>query len=277
MVVGQPALIILSTSIHAPAMTPAALAFAEAIGSNATILLRVPQRTRDEQLPHYCAILRENLPSELQQLPIEPVRANLLMSRLQDIAKQQGGLIAIQPTRRRSLRMILRNDFERLMIEGPLPVLTIPREAHLTRIKNVLFPADFSPRSSFAFDAAIALCQQFDAQLHLLHVFGSDRLLPDEIDQERRNAAQTPRELFALDKETLANMAEHARQKKVRTVPMIAEGRAHTKIVSYANENAIDLIVLASHGPRSSEDILSGTSSARVVLASDVPVLTFPG
>ena len=274
MVFGQQPLIVLSTGLRPPEILPAALGFAQAIQSEVRMLLRVPQRTDDAMLLKYAAVLRETLPSELHDLPIEPVRAKNVAARLEQIAQTEGGLIALQPSRRNVLSAIIRNDFERLLIEGSLPILSFPAQLQLTSIQRVLFPADFSPRSLKALDIAIALCQKLGAELHLLHVFGPDQLLPSEVDQERRMAAQSPRELFNIDQESLNALAERAIQAGISTSAITSEGRAHTKILDYAASNTIDLIVLGTHGPRSSEDIVRGSTSARVALHSKRPVLS---
>ena len=67
-------------------------------------------------------------PSELHDLPIEPVRAKNVAARLEQIAQTEGGLIALQPSRRNVLSAIIRNDFERLLIEGSLPILSFPAQ-----------------------------------------------------------------------------------------------------------------------------------------------------
>ena len=253
MVFSQRPLIILSTGLRPPAILQPALAFAESINSAARILLRVPQRTDDRLLPKYAALFRETLANELQEIPIEPVRAKDLITRLDEIAQNEGGLVALQPGRRNILSAVIHSDFERLIIDGSLPILSFPAHPQPTPFQRVLFPADFSPRSMKALDVTIALCQQLQAELHLLHVFGPDGLLPSEVDYERRYATQSPQELFNLDKEALNKLAEHTEQFGIPTTIATTEGRAHEKILSYATSNAIDLIILATHGPRSTE------------------------
>lgn len=274
MVFSQRPLLIMSTGLRPPDILAAALTFAQQADCIPRILLRVPQRSDNALLAKYADVLRETLPSEFRELPIETVRSKNMAARLDEIAQTEGGIVALQPTRRRVFRALMRNDFERLFIDGPLPVLTVPTHSKPGSMKRVLFPADFSSRSLPAFETTIALCQQLGAELDLLHVFGPDRLLASEFDQERRNAAQSPEELYALDKESLAELAQHSSQAGIPTRTATAEGRAHERIVAHAATNAIDLIVLATHGPRSSEDIVRGTTSARVVLGTQTPVLT---
>jgi nucleotide-binding universal stress UspA family protein len=137
----------------------------------------------------------------------------------------------------------------------------------------VLFPADLAPRSEQLFDEAVALCARLGAELHLLHVFGPDRLLPSEVDAARRAAAQTPRELYDIDKEQLQSLADRAAAVGVAAVAGRAEGRAHQQILAYTRTSPIDLIIMATHGPRTTSDILFGTTTASVMRKATVPVL----
>jgi nucleotide-binding universal stress UspA family protein len=76
-----------------------------------------------------------------------------------------------------------------------------------------------------------------------------------------------------IDKEQLRALAARAISQGVRTRIHTAEGRAHAQILAYAAANAIDLIVMASHGPRTSEDILLGSTTVRVIERAPVAVL----
>jgi nucleotide-binding universal stress UspA family protein len=155
-------------------------------------------------------------------------------------------------------------------------VLTLPRDGKLGPIKKVLFPADLSPRSEATLQHTIELCKRLGAELHVLHVYGIDGLLPSEHDVAKRFATASPRELFELDQNQLKALATRASDQGVETVVATAEGRAHAQILTYLRTQQIDLAVMASHGPRSSEDILFGTTTARVILSSTIPVIGVP-
>jgi nucleotide-binding universal stress UspA family protein len=193
---------------------------------------------------------------------------------LASLADATDGMLVLLPTRRGPLsRLLAGNDYELLLRRGPLPVLALPGSGRLNPIKRVLFPADLSPRSESSLDQAAALCQALGADLHLLHVYGDDRLPPGEVDSARRASAKTPRELMAIDAEGLAGLAARATSVGVSVRSKTAEGRAHAQILAYAAANAIDLIVMASHGPRTLEDILLGSTTVRVIQRAAAPVL----
>jgi nucleotide-binding universal stress UspA family protein len=183
-----------------------------------------------------------------------------------------GGILALEPTRHGPLgRLLMSNNYEQVLRSGP--VLTLPEGDRPANIAHILFPADLSPRSDAPFDVLTPLCAALKAELHLLHVYGEDRLLPSEQDTARRAAAKSPRELMAIDQERMRDLAGRARAAGISVHSHTAEGRAHTQILAYAAKHAIDLIVMASHGPRSAEDILLGSTTARVIQKAPIPVL----
>ena len=196
---------------------------------------------------------------------------------LTTFAASDGRLLALLPTRHRGLtRVFVGNDFERLIRPGALPLLALPPTGALPPLRRVLFPADFAPRSDAAFTHTLALCSTFGAELHIVHVYGADALLPSETDQARRSATTNIRDLLAIDRELLSQYATRATEAGIPVQTATAESRAHDVINRYANDQAIDLIVMATHGPRTPEDILFGTTTARTICAANVPVLAIP-
>lgn len=212
-----------------------------------------------------------------EQPAVLAIRAEHLAAALATFATAGGRLLALRPTRRGGLLRALAGNVEETLLRAcPLPILALPERGQLPAIRRVLFAADLAPRSVPALDQTIALCRQLGAELHLLHAFGDDGLLPAERDTARRAATATVRDLLAIDQQQLQSLSSRASDGGVAARLATAEGRAHAAIAAYVAANAIDLIVLAAHGPRGAEDILLGSTTARVIRASAVPVLVFP-
>lgn len=272
--INQGPVVFLARGMLAPAGLPDAAAFAARSGRDVQMILRMPPRTEHVIFQKRIEMLRESLPDDLRQTPITGVHPKELHPTLHELAGAEGGLLALVPMRRGNpFRAVMPNDFERLLLDASLPVLALPPNGTLGPVRKILFPADFSPRSTAAFEQTIELCERADAELHLLHVFGPDRLLPSEQDLQRRQAAATPRELLAIDQEHLRSLGASASERGLRVVTATAEGRAHSAILRYIRAQQIDLVVMATHGPRTSEDILLGTTTTRVILASPVGVI----
>ncbi len=267
----------ITNSFHTPVGLSSVAALATHLGNELQIYLKMPPRTEAIIFKKRIEILQESLPEDLGPIPITGVHSKEFAPTLNELAKQGGALLALVPTRRGNpIRAFSNNDYERLLIEGSLPVLALPRDGKLGLIKKVLFPADLSPRSEAALQQTIDLCKRLDAELHLLHIYGTDGLLPSERDMQKRRAATSPRELFELDQNQLKELAARATDQGITTVIATAEGRAHTAILNYIRTQQINLAIMASHGPRNSEDILLGTTTARVILHSNVPVIGVP-
>jgi nucleotide-binding universal stress UspA family protein len=221
---------------------------------------------------HKLAAVIEALPGDAPNVVAVPA------ADLNTALASRTGIVALRPARPGPLaRCLVGSHYEHLLIYGSLPVLALPATGQLPPIARVLFPADLSPRSQATFDEAIAFCKALNAELHLLHVYGEDRLLPSEQDLARRAATKSPRELMAIDQEYVRDLATRAAAHGLRTRIKTAEGRAHAQILAYTAANAIDLIVMASHGPRSSEDVLLGSTTARVIQRAPVAVLAVRG
>ncbi|MBK9941524.1 MAG: universal stress protein [Kouleothrix sp.] len=203
--------------------------------------------------------------------------AGQLGALLAALAPDKPRCLALCPARPNPLvRLLAGDDAERLLLATGLPLLALPATRGLPAPSRVLFAADFAPRSAAAFEATLDLCRVLGAELHLLHVYGADRLLPGEQDTAARAGTQTIRELLELDRQQLRALHDRAAARDLVVRTHTAEGRAHAAISAYAAANAIGLIVLASHGPRSAEDVLLGSTTPRTIRAASAAVLAIP-
>src|SRR5262245_40594922 len=95
-------------------------------------------------------------------------------------------------------------------------------------VREILAATDFSSSSSKAFEAGLALAQQFNARLHVLHV------VPNASEVE---AAKTRLESFTS--EPIPGF---------EIVRAVSVGQAAPEILKYAQREKIDVIVLGTHG-----------------------------
>ena len=140
-------------------------------------------------------------------------------------------------------------------------------------ISHILVPIDFSVHSKNALKYAIPLAEEFSASLHLVYVveptiypadlgFGQV-VLPGVEDELRQKAADELRELIGRE------IGD-----KIPTTATVRTGSPHQEILDEADEQNVDLIVVASHGHSGVEQILFGSTADRIVHNAKCPVLT---
>ena len=190
----------------------------------------------------------------------------------------------ITATRGRSglKRLILGSVTEHLMrtvpcplltVTGPLPSSTTAPGGRSVRFKSVLVGCDFSPNSELAFQYAISLAQEFQSDLHLVHVVEPPvyKDLPQSIEEARDKLRQgLPGQL----KERLENMVPADAANWCKPKIMLLAGHAHEELLKYAVIQDIDLIVLGVTGHKLLETLFVGSTTDRVVRKSLCPVLT---
>ena len=72
--------------------------------------------------------------------------------------------------RRGTSRILMGSFAESLVLRSPLPTLVVnPNVQKVARVKNILFPTDFSDKSKIAFDRVLDLCREGDTKVLLFH------------------------------------------------------------------------------------------------------------
>lgn len=140
--------------------------------------------------------------------------------------------------------------------------------------KRVLAPTDFSESSEEALRQACWLAERFGAELHILHVLteivptGPDPLMmpvmPPQFYQDDEDKAR----------KSLENVIKPTWSRPASVKTAVRWGSAAEAIVDYAAEEAIDLIVVSTHGRTGLSHILLGSVAERIVREAPCPVLT---
>ncbi len=133
--------------------------------------------------------------------------------------------------------------------------------------RNILCATDFSPSSEAALKRALALVKIYGSQLTLLHVvehFPEDRS-NEEIAPENVDPAH-----YRMDRarEHLAAQAARFGDTDIAQEVIVSEYAANYEIARFAQEQQIDLIVVASHGRHGISALLGSTANGVLHKAS---------
>jgi nucleotide-binding universal stress UspA family protein len=133
-------------------------------------------------------------------------------------------------------------------------------------LKNILVPTDFESAAEAALRYGRTLAETFGADLHLLHVEDNTLFHARFAD---------PPALEAAARRQLDERAAADDRQRYQTHAIIKKFDSPTEaIVRYAQEAAIDLIVMGTHGRRGADHLLMGSVAERVVRSAPCPVLT---
>ena len=141
-------------------------------------------------------------------------------------------------------------------------------------LKTILVPTDFSDASHSALEYAEGLATAFGATIHVVHVM--EDLLAHAWSAEVY-VASMPNLREEIEKEAqerLAAMMTEADRIRFKAVTAVVAGNPFLEIVRYAKANAIDLIVMGTHGRGPIAHMLLGSVAEKVVRKSPCPVLT---
>jgi nucleotide-binding universal stress UspA family protein len=142
---------------------------------------------------------------------------------------------------------------------------------------KILAPTDFSDDSKLAMGYTIELAQKFNAEVIIAHVDqplspvmigdlspGLDMGTVNRIAEEQRLVA-----LKELDQEVA-----RLREAGVKARSLLRVGAPFLEIISAAQTEGVDLIVMGTHGRSGLAHVLMGSVAERVVNKAPCPVLT---
>ncbi len=140
--------------------------------------------------------------------------------------------------------------------------------------KRILWPTDFSSLSELGARYTRGFCDTFQAALHVVHVvppmFTPDMsvTLPTEVP-----LAYSEDELVQACRRRLAEVITQHFGDLTDVTSEVFFGNAWSGICKYAEENAIDLIVISTHGRTGLQHVLIGSTAERIVQHAPCSVL----
>ncbi len=148
----------------------------------------------------------------------------------------------------------------------------------MKNIDKILCPIDFSDPSRAALAHAVDLAEHFSARIILFHAISeidhtpspSYTLTPQLMDQMVQISHQMKENAEKAMKEMVDNIVPEG----IDTRQQVAIGNPADRIVQAAEDEQVDLIVMATHGRSGIKGLIFGSVAEKVVRSAQCPVLT---
>jgi nucleotide-binding universal stress UspA family protein len=145
----------------------------------------------------------------------------------------------------------------------------------MLKIRQILYPTDFSTCANQALMQALFLAEQFEAELHMLHAIVLHDYDPRDPSQQFPEPSDIFKQLFEIADSEMANIVKQSQSKTFTIREAKVRGfSAGEVILDYADEHDIDLIVMGTHGRRGPARLFLGSVAEEVVRLAPCPVLT---
>lgn len=191
-------------------------------------------------------------------------------------ASHQVDLIIMRSRRRPHAAALLGSTAETVSRTAPCPVLiTHPAEREWVSfstgeidLHRVLVAHDFSPDSELASNYGVSLAEEYQAELHLLHVISNG-------EQEEPEVAWSHVGVESLYKDAARRLQEAIPNEAplwCNVVTAVGCGKAHEEVLAYAKKHQIDLICMGASGSGLSLGTILGSTVDRVLRQAPCPV-----
>jgi nucleotide-binding universal stress UspA family protein len=141
------------------------------------------------------------------------------------------------------------------------------------KINKILVPVDFSDYSKSSLRYAVNFSKYFNAEISLIYVV-EPVIYPPDFSMGQIAIPSVNAEWDQRAKEELDKLAKNEIPDDVKVKTIIKTGKPFLEIIETAEEENIDLIIIASHGRTGMEHILFGSTAEKVVRKAPCPVLT---
>lgn len=196
---------------------------------------------------------------------------------VREAVKHEVDLILMRSRRRPRAAALLGSTAETVSRTAPCSVLiTHPQEREWVSfsageidLNRILVAHDFSAHSELAFKYGVSLAQEYQAELHLLHVLSKEERDQPEVAWAQQGSASRY--------ESAALQLQAAVPKEAflwcKVVNAVSCGKTNEEVLDYAKEHEIDLICIGASDTRFILGGLFGSNTARILRQAPCPVL----
>jgi nucleotide-binding universal stress UspA family protein len=139
-------------------------------------------------------------------------------------------------------------------------------------IEQILVPIDFSEHSKHALQYAVSFAKQFNSELILIYVV-EQQVYPADLSFGQVAVPGFEQELRDRAKKELEELIKTSITGGVKARPVVQSGKPFLEILDTAEDEEVDLIIIATHGHTGVEHLLFGSTAEKVVRKASCPVL----
>jgi nucleotide-binding universal stress UspA family protein len=140
-------------------------------------------------------------------------------------------------------------------------------------MKLVLCPIDFSEFSARAYDHALSLAEHYQAKLVAQHVVELWRYPSADFAASAGLYEEFCHALTESRKKQLEEFVKSHTHDEIQTELVVSQGMAPDSILSFAQAQKTDVIVMGTHGRRGYDRLMLGSVTDRVMRRAPCPVL----
>ena len=157
----------------------------------------------------------------------------------------------------KALRQIFGTTSSRVIKMSSCPVIVVPEEAKIGRIRKIAYASNLEEEDIMALDKVIKLANGLGAEVHCVHV------------------QQEGEQIDIYKKELLEKAYRHDLTASPIKVDVVKHEQVLDGLSSYIEETEIDLIVMLSHKKSLLNRILKGSYTWDLTFQSRIPVWVF--
>ena len=133
--------------------------------------------------------------------------------------------------------------------------------------ERVLFPTDGSEPAESVLEYALQIASEHEATLHVLNVADTNQNALDRLGSDVVDA------LVQAGETIVEEATQRAAERGVPAVSAVRRGDPHSAIIDYSEQEAVDCLVMPTHGRRGLQRFLLGSVTERVINTATVPVV----
>lgn len=205
------------------------------------------------------------------------IREGTPESAILDYISEEGIDVVVMGTRGRTEpeKDHMGSTTQRVLTRAAVPVLTVALgetgplpESGYGMYNEIVIPTDGSDMAEKAAEHALTIAERYGADIRVIYV----------VDTTTYGFEDTPRSIIGVLKQggqnAVETIAELARERNLPVTTSILRGVPEDEILQYVSGSDADLVAMGTRGVSAVDDLFLGSTTARVVRRSSVPVLT---